>query len=297
MKHAFSCRSRSISLLSLLLALAHPGAVLAEFRQPTLDVAVPRTAEALIEVFDEHAYALGPVRESGIAPRIYAHSIPLDMASIADVREKKSLFIRMLLPLVLKANEEILAQRERLVALQADGESGAEDRAWLAKLASDYGSSPGDTAELLVRVNAIPPALALAQGIDESGWGTSHFARADEALFGQHAPQGGAKTDTAGSNAVAVAAFETLLESVRSYSLNLNSGHAYHALRQRRAEIDAAGRTPSGAELAEALLHYSERGSDYVAELRSIIHSNALHDFDAARLASTGGSVVILPAP
>ena len=290
-------RSHPIALLSLVVALACPDASHAEFRSPTQDIAAPRTAEALIAVFEEHGYALGPVRESGIAPRIYVHSIPLDMASVAEVHEKKSLFIRTLLPLVLKANEEVVEQRARLLRLHGEAEIDADGRAWLAQLAERYGGAPDDTAELLVRVNVIPPSLALAQGIDESGWGTSHFARADEALFGQHAPPGAAKADTAQSNDVAVAAFDTLLGSVRSYFLNLNSGHAYHALRQRRAEIYASGGRPSGVELAEALVHYSERGSDYVAELHSIIHSNALHEFDASQLAQSGGSVVVVPKP
>jgi len=40
-------------------------------------------------------------------------------------------------------------------------------------------------AELLMRVDVIPPSLAMAQAADESGWGTSRFARQGNALFGQ----------------------------------------------------------------------------------------------------------------
>lgn len=266
------------------------------FRSPITQVTAPRTAQAMRELFDAHDYALAPVRASGVAPRIYVHSIPLDLAKVSEVHEKKSLFIRMLLPLVLKANEEILAQRTRLQALHGRGELAEEDRAWLSQLATRYGASPGDTSELLLRVDAIPPSLALAQGIDESGWGTSHFARADEALFGQHAPKGAPDAVAAtGAKGVAVAGFSALLDSVQAYLLNLNSGHAYHALRERRAEIAASGRQASGPELVGALVHYSERGAAYVENLRSIIEANALHELDAAALEATGGSLLVLP--
>ena len=42
-------------------------------------------------------------------------------------------------------------------------------------------------AELLMRVDIVPPSLALAQAADESGWGTSRFAEQGNSLFGQWA--------------------------------------------------------------------------------------------------------------
>ena len=134
------------------------------------------------QIFAEKGYKLSDVRESGIAPRIYLMDIPLDMAASETVATKKDLFIRILLPLVLKANEEIADQRRRLRDLHEQKTGAAGQTAWLQVLAQAYGGSVDDIADLLARVDTIPPSLALAQGIDESGWGASRFAREGESL-------------------------------------------------------------------------------------------------------------------
>lgn len=282
--------------LGLLVALACSDSGREGFRPPSREVRVPATAEAVRQVFDAQGYRLEDVRRTGIAPRIYVRAIPRDMASIEEVDEKKRLFIRTLLPLVLKANEEIGAQRARLLALHGQASPAPRDVEWLTQLAAAYGGSPDDTAELLVRVDVVPVSLALAQGIDESGWGTSRFARADESLFGQHARPSSENAVDSKSSAVQVEGYADLLDSVRSYLLNLNSGHAYHRLRQERAALTRAGQRPSGLALVDTLRDYSERGGDYLADLRAIIEANGLHAYDTVRLATIGGSLRVVPA-
>src|SRR3546814_19830436 len=44
---------------------------------------------------------------------------------------------------------------------------------------------PSDAGDLLSRIDAVSPSLALAQAAQESGWGTSRFALRAKALFGQ----------------------------------------------------------------------------------------------------------------
>jgi Bax protein len=282
-------------MLGLVLSVAVVELAMAEFQAPLERIEAERTAAAMREAFDARGYALAQVRETGIAPRIYVHSIPLDLASVPEVHEKKSVFIRTLLPLILKANEEIAEQRARLLGLHGRAPHAPEDAEWLSKLAASYGASAGDTTELLVRVDLVPVSLALAQGIDESGWGTSHFARADEALFGQHAGPTSRSMDEAVANGVAIEAFGDLLDSVRAYLLNLNSGRAYDGLRRHRAELLALGRQPTGLELAAGLKDYSERGNEYVSEIRSIIEVNELHHYDPVKLEPSGGALVIVP--
>src|SRR3546814_1630253 len=55
-----------------------------------------------------------------------------------EVIQKKRIFFRTLGPLVLRADEKILADRERLLALQAKDDAGGEDATWLTKLAQRY---------------------------------------------------------------------------------------------------------------------------------------------------------------
>src|SRR3546814_19344611 len=68
---------------------------------------------------------------------------------------------------------------------QAEGRLGATDALWLEDVAQWYGAEPGNAADLLSRIDALPPSLALAQAAQESGWGPSRFALGANALFGQ----------------------------------------------------------------------------------------------------------------
>ena len=69
-----------------------------------------------------------------------------------------------------------------------------------------------------------------------------------------------------------------------SYALNLNTHSAYGELRDKRAELRAAGEPIRGVLLAETLTKYSERGQAYVDTLKTIMRVNKLDPTDAAYL-------------
>jgi Bax protein len=75
-----------------------------------------------------------------------------------------------------------------------------------------------------------------------------------------------------------VATYDSAQASVASYLLNLNTNEDYEALRERRAELRAAGRSPRGVPLAECLPRYSERRRAYVNEIQSLIDFNELEN-------------------
>src|SRR3546814_5532417 len=132
------------------------------------------------------------------------------MARVDDPEARKALFLRTLLPLVLQANAELRQARGKVMAAldaQAEGRLGATDALWLEDVAQWYGAEPGNAADLLSRIDALPPSLALAQAAQESGWGTSRFALGAHALFGQRnwgdaavgqAPRGAGRKDIQG---------------------------------------------------------------------------------------------------
>src|SRR3546814_4313026 len=101
------------------------------------------------------------------------------MARVDDPEARKALFLRTLLPLVLQANAELRQARGKVMAAldaQAEGRLGATDALWLEDVAQWYGAEPGNAADLLSRIDALPPSLALAQAAQESGWGTERLA-------------------------------------------------------------------------------------------------------------------------
>ena len=233
-------------------------------------------------------------------PRLFITNLPSRWRNThskeVEVRTKKEVFFRVMAPLILKSNEDILAEREKLVVLAKEANPDAEQARWLHALALRYRVikaeheatvSPAHVEELLLRVDAIPPSLTMAQSAEESGWGTSRFADVGNAMFGQWAwgdkaikPQ----QQRQGKGNYGIASFDTPQASVSGYMLNINTHRAYSELRARRAQLREAGKAVSGMDLSPTLLHYSERGEHYVKSLNTIMRVNKLLEIDEAYL-------------
>lgn len=232
----------------------------------------------------ERGYSLDAVRDDGGAvPRVYLARAPKELVSLESPDVRKDFFLRMLLPIVLAENEQILADRQRLLAVAArfhELDPNSADGRWLAQLREKYGLSDAKLrdpmAELIKRVDVVPPSLALAQAALESGWGTSRGAQRSASPFGQMVFLDNDRSK--------VRPFEEFAHAVEAYANNLNTHKAYTRFRLKRAEQRARGATPDGYELAQTLSAYSERKSDYLRDVRGIIKANKLQKLDKARL-------------
>ncbi len=232
----------------------------------------------------------------GLVPRLFVAHLPADMLQIRVPQERKVIFLKAVLPLILKVNDEVRADRKRLLKLQAMMKKKrsipAADRLWLAALAERYGAGRygtgrGKPRELLRQVDNVPPSLALAQAAEESGWGTSRFAIEGNALFGQWTFTAARKLiprDRDDGRSHGVKSFASLLDAVRAYLHNLNTHRAYRGFRKARARMRQNQRPLDGMALAGALTSYSVRGKKYVRSLRTIIAANKLLGLDNARL-------------
>lgn len=264
-----------------------PGAV----KSVAMPIIVPDSG-ALLKKFSLMDYRLTEVRTGAAeVPRLYITSLPRDLAGIPSVDDRKAAFIKLMLPLVLRVNEELLEDRakmERLVRRLREGKRlRAANRAWLDSLSEHYGVEPGDFDGLAERLDIVPPSLALAQAIEESGWGTSRFAKLGNAIFGQWTFSGGegiVPLERADGKSHRIKAFGHLQESVANYVTNLNRHAAYTEFRRLRASMRADGLELNGYVLARTLTSYSERGADYVTSIRAIMRFNDLTDLDDARL-------------
>lgn len=240
-------------------------------------------ADLLAAAFARMDYRLDNIAAGHAVPPLFLPAVPTDLAELAQTDDKKRVFLRLMLPLVLVVNQEIAQDRARLEAM-AKGKV-SRDNDWLSELAQRYQSKSADPAALLRRVDIVPPSLALAQAAEESGWGTSRFVREGNNLFGQIAEDGITPTqDQTGPN---MATFDSLHAAVKAYMLNLNSHAAYEPLRRMRALLRNRGAFPDGYSLAGALGAYSERGQGYVDGLRTLIRHNELLRFDHAKLAGS----------
>ena len=254
----------------------------------------PASEAPASEAREKVALLSQPAEEKAAAPElaaplrvqpVYLRTLP-DLESLS-VSERKQRFIAILLPLVLRSNEELEARRGLI--LEAVSEN---DLPKLRQWGQLYGYEPesGSVAdyerELLRRVAPVPVSIALAQAAVESGWGTSRFAIHGNALMGEWAwnPAQGIRPSEARRDDMVVRAFGSLFDSVRAYMHNLNSHAAYEEFRAARSRDPEPEGFAEISQLLDQLASYSEKGGDYISTLEEVINSNNLVYYDQAEL-------------
>lgn len=239
-----------------------------------------KSVQGLVKYYSDKDYTLESVVSTDKVPSYFTQNLPNDLNELpTDV--KTSTFIRLLLPTIKHVNEQILKVRGRLTVLanQPKAEWSDPENQWIGELFNTYGVTSKDIQELLLHVDIIPVSMALAQGIDESGWGTSYFSVEGNNLYGEHLPARGGKFLSTPNGKVKVAAFDNLYQGTASYMHNLNSTRAYEHLWEMRKQLRANDNL-SGYELVKALANYSTRGDAYVDNLQALIKYHQLERFD-----------------
>ena len=250
------------------------------------------TSNTLLKMFARIKYDFNTVQAGQVPiPRLFVKKLPGDMRRIKATKDRKELFLLSVLPLILKVNDEIWAERKKLMELKKLVKNriklSAKDRLWLAVMEDRYKVVRGDLGALELSMDIIPPSLALAQAAEESGWGTSRFVVEGNALFGQwtdNKKNGLIPLGRVINHNYRIEAFSSLLDGVRAYARNLNTHQAYRSFRAGRSELRRSGKILSGQILSLHLASYSERGKKYVRSLKKIITSNSLGKFDHLKL-------------
>jgi uncharacterized FlgJ-related protein len=204
------------------------------------------------------------------------------------VKKKKEIFFRLMIPLVLIANEGVLKEREFVKTLDESHKTLVElAKKYRVSLADQQKISESERKELLEKVDIVPASLALAQAAEESGWATSRFTLEGNAFFGQWDFSGKGMTPKQQRKELGnygIARFDSPLGSVVGYIDNINISSAYKKFRQQRSELRAKNKPLSGWQLAGALDKYSERGQDYIDGIRHMIDYNTLRYADEVSL-------------
>ncbi|USD66556.1 glucosaminidase domain-containing protein [Vibrio sp. SCSIO 43136] len=214
-----------------------------------------------------------------------------DFSTITDVKQKKQAFFDYLKPKVALENYRVTKERsavEKMRLALDDGEAITSSQLSYAKrLAKLYSLPVTDTIDstwldsALNRINVIPPAMVLAQAANESAWGTSRFATEANNFFGQWCYRKGCGLVPLQRNEGAtheVAKFDSVQQSVHAYFMNINRNTAYKALRVKRHELASVDSDLLSLQSATTLIGelgaYSERGQDYITELRAMVNHN-----------------------
>ena len=244
------------------------------------------TTSEINALFQEVKYNLDEVRKTKLVKPIDIGLLPNEIKNIGNTKKRKEMFIKIVLPLIVKENNKIRIDRKRLFAILNKNSNTEIEKKWLEKKYKQYGARQDDLSTLKIRMDEIPVSLAIAQAAKETGWGTSRFALKGNALFGQWTWSGeGLKPKNAEKGEEhKVMKFHSLQLSVRAYLRNLNTHSSYKNLRRARTELRNENRSLDSIILSNHLDKYAETGSEYVEVLQKIIIQNNLEDFDEARL-------------
>lgn len=217
-----------------------------------------------------------------------------DFTDYTDVAERKEAFFSFVHGFVEYENERILSHRQQLEPIWRKAEGGADrlneaERQTLLDFAERYRVEVEETGiadiarQLELRVDVIPPSLVLAQAANESAWGTSRFAREANNLFGQWCFEEGCglvpQRRIPGAEHE-VKTFDSVSDAVHAYFRNINTNEVYDYLRELRFEMRQEQQQLDSMVLAYGLTRYSQRGTEYIAELQSMIRFNNLTELD-----------------
>ena len=243
-------------------------------------------ASTIKQLFQDTDYKLDDVRETKLVKPVALTLLPGEIKMIESTKKRKEFFIQIVLPLVLKENNNIRLDRKTLFKIINKSNNTKLEKKWLEKKYKQYGVTSKDLTTLKIRMDEIPVSLALAQAAKETGWGTSRFAQEGNALFGQWTWSGeGLRPKEADENkGHKVMKFNVLQASVRAYQRNLNTHRSYKNFRLARAHLRDNGQPLDSLILSQFLKNYAETGNQYVEVLQKIINQNNLKDFDDAKL-------------
>ena len=251
------------------------------------------SASTIKQLFEDTDYNLKDVRKKKLVKPIALTLLPQEIKMIENTKKRKEFFIQIVLPLIIKENNNIRLDRKTLFSIINKSNNTKAEKQWLEKKYKQYGVRSRDLSTLKIRMDEIPVSLAIAQAAKETGWGTSRFAQEGNALFGQWTWSGeGLKPkDADEGKGHKVMKFNVLQASVRAYQRNLNTHRTYREFRKARAELRDLNKPLDSIQLSKYLNKYAETGNQYVEVLQKIIEQNNLKDFDDAKLLPSSGDL------
>ena len=250
---------------------------------------VSLNASVVASLFEDLDYDLSKIRKGKKVKPFYISLLPKDISLIENTKERKELFIKIVLPLILHENNKIEKDRKELFRVLAKKSNTKEEKNWLKWKFKEYKIKNFDISELKIRMDIVPVSIAIAQAAVESGWGTSRFALEGNALYGQWTwSDNGLKPLENVDGDHKVMQFKILTASIKAYKKNLNTHSGYMEFREARANLRSRNEKVTGLKLTQYLNNYAATGKQYTKKLELTIKKNSLSDFENAKLLSTG---------
>ena len=199
-------------------------------------------------------------------PPIYLKNFPADYNSLTDETERNALFIKILAPLALKLNQDLLEERAVISAIaerfrQNQSLSAADIETLEAKAAKyDIFSRLKEDerwryliSELLNRVDRIPPSIMITAAALETNWGTSRIVKEGNSLYKTlvwHTDKGLKPIGETTDDSYRIKIYPDIYASMHDFALKVNSHPSFTALRNFRREQRERTANISGLILA-----------------------------------------------
>lgn len=199
-------------------------------------------------------------------PPVYLKNFPADYNSLTDETERNALFIKILAPLALKLNQDLLEERAVISAIaerfrQNPNLSAADIEILEAKAAKyDIFSRLKEDerwryliSELLNRVDRIPPSIMITAAALETNWGTSRIVKEGNSLYKTlvwHTDKGLKPIGETTDDSYRIKIYPDIYASMHDFALKVNSHPSFTALRNFRREQRERTANISGLILA-----------------------------------------------
>ena len=203
-------------------------------------------------------------------PPIFLRHFPDDFASITNEAERHALFIKILAPLALRLNNEIIAERREIIALdqafKQNQELSPQQEQWLEDKAAEYdvfSRLKGHRrytyllGELLQKVHVIPPSVLITAAALETNWGTSRIIKEADSLYKTlewHTDKGLKPIGETQDDSYRIKIYPNIYNSMQEFAHKLNTALPYQDFRGFRNQILERKTPLLGSSLAPYLV-------------------------------------------
>ena len=226
---------------------------------------VPDTTEQLEKLFNT---------PKGTVPRLFVKKLPEDF----PLKGSHELYAKVLTALILRENERILGDRYLFLILKEKYNKGLpwteKEQQFFDYLVEKYDSVvlktvPTKIADLMSKIDEIPPALAITQSALQTNWGK-------ENMESPYAQKGW--LDRENYNFIPYA---DLIQATEAYVSEMNATPDYELWRNQRTKTTIKPTSKASFYMIQALRSYMPEDVYYLEKLKKIINNNKfLYNYD-----------------
>lgn len=227
-------------------------------------------------------------------PPIFLEEMPYDFPQIEEKNTRINLFIRAMIPLALKVNENILFERLEFIkirqAFEKNMDLNEEEKTKLEALAEKYDAFTKFKGlrrynrlitDLDQRINIIPPSILIANAAIETDWGASKPLMQGNSLYKELVwyTDEGLDPEDPNDKTYRIKTFPTLYDSMTSFAHKINSNVNYEIFRHARATVLKSGKNMNGRMLAHNM-YYNSNLKNFIGLLNYTITFYELTNID-----------------